>query len=192
MDDANDFMETYKLLGNDALSWLEQATFLKMSADVIWTSLEAALAHPPVNPGVREQQLAFSQSFMMLTGFAFENLVKGIIVARNRNAVETNKVLGSEWKNDRGGHGLSTLAPRYVSLSSDELDLLQRLEEYIVWAGRYSIPNNSTTFIKAHEPESRQTIKPSTDRQLIDGLFTRLCQTLREDRAATPSKSEVL
>jgi hypothetical protein len=61
------------------------------------------------------------QSFMLLTAFAFENLLKGIAVADAPTA----------WKNlkDDSGHGISAFAATYTDLSSQERDLLERLQE---------------------------------------------------------------
>jgi hypothetical protein len=70
MADMNhtDEEEIYKLLGQDALTWLQQAEFFRMSAVPIWEKLREILDVSQVRHGIREQKLAFTQSFMLLIG----------------------------------------------------------------------------------------------------------------------------
>jgi hypothetical protein len=43
-------------------------------------------------------------------------------------------------KKYKGGHGIVQMAKEVTTLTSDEIDLLERLEIYLVWAGRYQLP----------------------------------------------------
>ena len=58
--------EIYELLGQDSLTWLEQAEFLRMSAVPILDKLREVLPVPQVYPGVREQKVAFIDSLRVL------------------------------------------------------------------------------------------------------------------------------
>ena len=179
---------TYELIGNDAMGWLEQAITLKLSADIILKELLAVLPQSQVVPGIREKKLACIRSFMLLTGLAFENLIKGIFVARYPNLVSKQKMDTALWSAIRKGHGISTLAKQVTILQSAELDVLVRLEEYIVWAGRYPIPMNSNQYFQSEAPRNLRTFK-STDPALVNGLFERLSEILTDERRKTGDKS---
>jgi hypothetical protein len=164
----NDADETYQLLESDALSWLDQARGARLSADVIYAALAGIMPLSQTLPGVREKKLAYMQSFMLLTALAFENLLKGISVVDHPTG----------WKRleDDGGHGISTFAAAVTTLSDAECDLLQRLQEYLVWAGRYSIPTRPTRYASKHRLRKLRASDPS----VISGLFEKLSSILHE------------
>ena len=167
----NDPNETYQLLESDALSWLEQARGARLSAEVIYAALMEIMPLSQTLPRVREKKLAYMQSFMLLTAIAFENLLKGIATSDDPTG----------WKRlqDDGGHGISTFAATVTTLSDAERDLLQRLQEYLVWAGRYIIPTKPTRYSSKHQLRKLRSSDPS----LIAELFERLSAILHE-RAA--------
>jgi len=164
----NDSQETYQLLESDPLSWLEQARGARLSADVIYAALTEIMPLSQTLPGVREKKLAYMQSFMLLTALAFENLLKGIAVAEEPTS----------WKRlqDDSGHGISTFAAAVTALSGAERDLLQRLQEYLVWAGRYTIPTKPARFASNH---LLRTLR-ANDSLLISALFERLSAILND------------
>ena len=157
----SDEASTYSLIENDPLSWLEQAEGARMSAEVIWPHfVEARSQHPSVS-GIREKQLAFMHSFMLLTALAFESLIKGLAVAK-----------GISWRTLRedSGHGIAAYVTRVTAVSDAELDLLRRLQEYLVWAGRYVIPMREPRY----EDGSHRRRWTSKDPELLPALFDRL------------------
>jgi len=174
--------EMYAFVGQDALGWLEYATTLKLSADVILQELIRISPQPQVRTGVRERKLAYVRSFMLLTGLAFENLIKGILIARQPSLVDKQKLNTKLWSSVRKGHGISTLAKKVTSLTPAELNLLTRLEEYLVWGGRYPIPRNSFDYFKSLNPKQKLGSDTSTDPKLINGLFERLSGILESER----------
>ena len=166
MSQKQETEKLFELIGQDSQMWLEQAIQLKMSADVILVELEKVLPLSQVLPGVRVKKLAYIHSFMLLTGLAFENLIKGILIGGDKTVVDQQKINNRLW-NVRGGHGIAELAKRVASVTSDELDLLRRLEEYLFWAGRYPLPLNSEVYFKS---QNHLTFK-TTDIALINQLF---------------------
>jgi hypothetical protein len=158
----------FKLIREDAQSWLAQARQLKLSADVIHSEWEKIRNKSQASPGVRERMLGYSQSFMLLTGFAFENLLKGILYGRDIN---------SKLARNKGGHGIVQMAKAIITLTSDELNLLDRLELYLVWAGRYRLPMASDAF---HESEGKVYIT-TQDPIIIEQVFDKLERILRKE-----------
>jgi hypothetical protein len=169
----------FQIIGQDAQTWLEQAKLLKMSAEVIKAEIDNVLPLPQVLPGVRERKLAYIQSFMLLNGLAFENLIKGIIIGRDPTIVDQQKVNTKYW-NFRKGHGIAELAKTISRISRDEFQLLKRLEEYVFWAGRYPMPLKSGIYSNSQNPENLLTYL-STDSALIDCLFNKLCEIFQSE-----------
>ncbi len=167
---TDDALGTYELLASDALNWLERAEGLRLSVDVIYTAFEEVMPVSQSLPGIREKKLAFMQSYMLLTAIAFENLLKGLAV--------TGDPAGWRRLQDDGGHGIATFAAAVTELSDPERDLMQRLQEYLVWAGRYNVPTKATRYAAKH---GWRTLR-SGDRLLIAHLFDGL-STLLRDRA---------
>jgi hypothetical protein len=168
MRSKQDTENLFKRIREDSQSWLAQAKQLRLSADVIFVEWGKIIQSPPSNPGVQEKMLAYSQGLMLLTGFAFENLLKGILYGRDSSSKLTSS---------NGGHGIVQMAKGVVSLASEELDLLGRLEIYLVWAGRYRIPMKSDKF---HESQGKVSIT-TNDSRIIDQLFRKLEQILQKE-----------
>jgi hypothetical protein len=168
--------EIYELLGQSSLTWLEQAEFLRMSAVLILDKLREVLPVPQVNPGVREQKVAFVDSFMLLMGLSFENLIKGVHITKTPSLSVQDRM--KIWKSHRGGHGISTLIKVVASISAEEESLLKRLEEYAFWAGRYPIPVNTSQYVKSIKPQNLRSLTMQ-DPTLCDTLFERLASMLR-------------
>jgi hypothetical protein len=168
--------EIYELLGQSPLTWLEQAEFLRMSAAPILGKLREVLPIPQVYPGVREQKVAFVDSFMLLMGLSFENLIKGVHIARTPSLSIDDRM--KIWKSHRGGHGISTLIKIVTRVSSSEENLLKRLEEYAFWAGRYPIPVNTNQYVKSIKPQNLRSFTMQVP-ALCDTLFERLASMLR-------------
>ncbi len=66
------------------------------------------------------------------------------------------------------------------AINDSEYFLLQRLEEYLVWAGKYPMPLKSTVYLASQNPMNLRSLQVS-DFELIEMLFTRLAQILVEE-----------
>ena len=170
--------ELFELINKDAQSWLAQAKQHKMSADVILSKLEDALKNIPTSQeGTQEKMLAFVHSYMLLIGIAFENLIKGILIGRDPTLVKDQKNRSGIL--ERGGHGITKKASKIISTSSNESNLLQRIEEYLFWAGRYPLPIKFGTYNNSEEKKLRSYC--NNDPKLIDALFDKLTQILEQE-----------
>lgn len=167
--------EIFEGVCKDAQTWLAQANQLKMSADVIEVELRDKMVRFRFEQGLNELFLAYLKSFMLLTGMAIENLIKGILVGRDPSLVDreviNNKLL------PRGGHGISEGAKRVISVSNSEYELLRRLEEYLVWAGRYPMPLKSVVFFNSQTPDNLRSFS-WVDFELINKFYDRLAEIL--------------
>ncbi len=122
----------------DQTSWLEAARALRASIDLIESQLavgwEALLGFGQRFP----LEIKMHAVFLMLCGFAAENYLKARLVSLNAwNETSIGNSLPSSLKS----HNLRSLANAVgVKLAPEELDLIDRLSEYAVWAGRYPSP----------------------------------------------------
>jgi hypothetical protein len=175
--------EIFEGVCKDPQTWLAQANQLKMSADVIEVELQDVMLRIRFEQGLDQPFLAFLKSFMLLTGMAMENLIKGILVGRNPS-IESHKVKWLLGKKKGGhGHGISEGAKELIGVSKSEYELLRGLEEYLVWAGRYQMPSRSEDFLNSQRPENLLGFSWE-DFELIDKLFDRLAEILDNEWSA--------
>jgi len=146
-------METFKLVGSDPWAWQRRARHLKIAADAMLEKLNDTVDSENITQDLIDKQVAYLNSFMLLIGLAFENLIRGITIARNPALIDEQKLSGKEW-NVRGGHGIAVLARKITGLNRNEIDVLERLEEFTFWAGRYPIPNLANAYKKATMPRN--------------------------------------
>ena len=81
----------------------------------------------------------------------------------------------------RGGHGIADKAREIIasSYTSNEYKLLQRVEEYLFWAGRYPLPKKLKIYNNAEEKKLRSVC--NNDPELIDALFEKLKNILEQE-----------
>jgi hypothetical protein len=179
----NESEKTYELIGRDALIWLEKAQGLKFCALILKDQLVASIQIPPNERRVETN--ALFDCTLLLLGLAFENLIKGVHVARNPNLVDKKRLNRSLWQADKG-HAIVEFAESLMPLSADEEDLLQRLQESIVWASRFPIPTKSSRYHNSIWPVNKRRLS-TRDFEIAESLFQKLEQILMKARDANSS-----
>jgi hypothetical protein len=166
--------EQYSQKETDPNQWLEKAEGLIISAEVLWntaTPLWPSLFDQNTNVKATVKRLdAYLSSCFLLTAYAFENLCRGIIVGR-----------GSPWREvlaQDGGHSLLKQLSEVTDLTSEEKRLVDRLQTFLLWAGRYVVPKKVPQFVRDVR-ELRQSFLTS-DWDTVTGLFNRLARQLRD------------
>lgn len=121
--------EQHQRLAEEPIAWVLRADELIAAFEVLAADIESnAASHCPPST---------SSVALMLAGFAIENILKAFLVA-NRNP------LNSKGRFEFATHKLLKLATNaQLAVSSDEARLLERLEEFVAWAGRYPVPLTS-------------------------------------------------
>jgi len=117
--------------------WTNLAEELRTSMDYLWEKEKwrKRISYDDID-GYQEKS-DISRSWLLLAGFAIENLIKGLIIAQNPSFISNGK-LCRKLRN----HELSKLA-KYtdgITFSSEEFGLLDILEKCIPSWGRYPIP----------------------------------------------------
>jgi len=145
-----------------ASAWIEKGKGLLIAAGII--NKELLSVSKKYSQSIPEELIIkFSgliDSLQLLLGFAIENAIKGNIIANKPDFKDISE-LNEFMFNDLGGHGIINMVKSNIgSINSAEYDLLTRLQESIIWAGRYNSPkilktkkNKKLNNIKSTHPE---------------------------------------
>jgi hypothetical protein len=128
--------------------WLNYAEELLESAEILWTQQEKGLRAEAIGtgdglqPGIHVLQQtrrvsSISRSYILLAGFALENMIKGLLVAQ-----DPSLITGGKLSRDLKSHSLLGLVAKVkgLSLSEDEKQVCQVVQDAIPYWGRYPIP----------------------------------------------------
>lgn len=175
--------EFYNTVSRDSMSWIDNSEKLKFSADLIQKEFQK-LIKPFLNGQSdytnEEEIIALWNSYFLLVGFALENLIKGLSVENHREAKDFNEIYNLYWKDYKSGHGISRIAKDNLNnLTDKELGLLEKLEIYIVWAGRY--PNPISKSEKEFIIDKCNLRYITTDYEIINSLFLKIKDKLIEE-----------
>lgn len=127
--------------------------------------------------------------YMMLMGFAVENVLKGLYIAKTPDAIadpedvaEGRSLLDSRLG---GGHRFLQLAGEVgVDLPDEEKKMLDRLEGAVLWRGRHPVPKRESQARVEPFEDDESTRSPgafsTAFRPTVDSLFDRLHRRLHE------------
>ena len=173
--------EQYRLLGQESLMWLEKAQGLRYCAEILNAHLMEDLVNaPPASRRIETNGVV--SSALLLLGLAFENLIKGVDVARDPSLVNLDRLDLRLWRHEDGGHGIRNFAKSLVTLDTDEEELLDRLQESIFWAGRFPIPLKSGRYYESRNPVNKHRLS-TADSAVAARLFKKLEAELRKLRS---------
>jgi hypothetical protein len=142
-------LDRFQEWGLDAARGAKHAQFLKRSADLMWAPIDRA--YDGLSDSVESNQafeagafedLKHSYGYLLLVGAAVETMLKAAAIQRVLNTDGRRSLLsedGHRLQRWLTNHKLRDLSQRagLTALSADEVQHLERLEEYIVWAVRY-------------------------------------------------------
>jgi len=165
MPDGTQFYRHSWQLGG---SWISTADTLKRAADKILNEYQSAYGHlyehtsSAMNRGTVEQftldqNIDFYCPYMLLMGYALENIIKGMIICGTGIADPTfggavnfadfraiNRDTNGPWRIDQ--HGFLNLLKATVIdnnlFSDEEKDVLKYLDKFVTWGGRYPVAKN--------------------------------------------------
>jgi hypothetical protein len=125
-------------------SWRAQARAQKLVADHLQAQA-TALVFRPAGATVDTDIIAgFLSARYLHAGLAIENAAKAIHVACRPNVVANDG--GISWGPSHGHQLLSLVSELLPDIDAADRDLLNKLEDYVVWAGRYPAPKRSEVF----------------------------------------------
>jgi hypothetical protein len=129
-------------------TWQDHAYELMNSAEILWQQkeeglrIEAELTGQDPQSGITLTQpakkiSAISRPYILLAGFALENLIKGLLVAQDPSHINSGKL-----SRDLKSHKLLILVSKVagLSLSKEEQSVCQTVQDALPYWGRYPIP----------------------------------------------------
>lgn len=154
---------------------------LKRTAEILWNTVEkdmatllAVIDDDEVEKYNSTAEPGIEKVFMFIAGLAIENLIKALCITREgaldkrggfRNNLTTHKLL-------------NLLEDAGIPLSDEENDLAERLEQYVLWAGRYPIPRKYDDMLPRTDPNggygSLELFKFPSDGLLAFSLIDKL------------------
>jgi len=175
--------DLYNLISRDSMSWLDNSEKLKFSSEVIYKELQSQIELFMLDSLIYESEdkiQALWDSYYLLIGHSFENLIKGLSIENNRSAKSLDEIY-KKWKYN-SGHEISKIAQDNLSnLTEEEFKMLEKLETYIIWAGRYNLPRNADKYVN----EQSRLFFDSKDFKTINVLYDKirdiLLQTFEEN-----------
>lgn len=166
--------EFYNLISRDSMTWLDNSEKLKLSADIIHNELQKSVGiflNGEKDYNNEDKIQALWNTYYLLIGHAFENLIKGLSIESNRQLKSFNEIFNIHWKKNNSGHGISKIAQdNIMDLTNKEIEILEKLETYILWAGKYPLPKREDIFFK----EENRLIYDTNDFNRIGILFERI------------------
>jgi hypothetical protein len=125
-----------------ALSWLEKGKKILLAAEILNTELlKLCYKYTKSFPDdVEAKFMGLMDSLMLLLGLSIENAIKGFIIA-NKPDFEKLSELDKYKFNSLGGHDIKQMVGFNIGpLEPIEIDLIERLQESVIWAGKYNAP----------------------------------------------------
>lgn len=143
VDGGAEHAEKRRILATESqLAWMASAWSLERSADILWETLEKDWESCFKSEPIEEEFIpSVGPTFMLLAGLAVENYLKAI-------CIKTFGAFGENGKFMYGTHNLIKLATNTgLAFSTAESELIERLEQFVVFAGRHPSPKDSEALI---------------------------------------------
>lgn len=153
-------------------AWLDTARMLKRAADTLAPIYQGEM-HDTFLHGQYvelESPPGLAPVYLMLAGYAIENLAKGLIAARHPNTAPPSRHLDERLVSQAG-----------VGLVDEEPDLVRRLRLFLDSFGRYPVPLPNTAQKLVHGSIVTAPMRYSTnDANLVEALYARMYDTLEQ------------
>jgi hypothetical protein len=172
MDEATEIL--YEYLGRSKYEWLRMGKQLIAASNILYS--ESTKAGEALNEFLNKAGAASEDEFIearafiparMITGMALENLIKGLILIKHPSEVSKDK------KFNLNSHKLIELWTRYlpeISIAEKEKVVLEEIQKYIEWKGRYPIPLMAKHFKPSYFIEGETTLINSMYAKLLKGF----------------------
>jgi hypothetical protein len=196
----NNFKQEYfDIASVDSMTWLENAEFLKLSAylifeNVLRTYKNYSNAQRKVNLSrlnigevykkrnevneLEDKLKSYSNSYYLLIGYSFENLIKALSI-ENNPGLTFKEIYEKHWRKFSSGHGISAICKEnFENLSTPDFEILERLEAYILWLGKYPVAIDKIRHLADYDKKYFF----SNDQNENDILFDKIRNILIEKR----------
>jgi hypothetical protein len=159
---------------SDSNEFDRKTVFAESSAPENWLSMAIVLHHAASKIDWTKQRnftdWYYIPIYRMLMAFSIENLLKGILIVEGHEAIEGDKL-----SNRLGNHSLRQYADDVsgVTITKSEKRLLDELEHYLRWAGRYPMPKKPDSAIQIRHSKAQHDAELALGKKLADYLTQR-------------------
>lgn len=135
-------------LGTESVgAWRLCALSLERGANILWETVIEDM-HADFTVDDPDRYWTVSGPFMLLAGLTVENYLKAVCIKRSGAAFNANNKFAFF------GHNLVALGKTSgLPFSTQELELLERLTNFVEFAGRYPAPNKPEALIPKIKPD---------------------------------------
>ncbi len=132
--------------------WIYHAEALRRTAEVVWEAFRAAkfknldeLEAEALAEANRWIDIRLDRPFLMLAGLAIEALSKALYLKKHSTTNWTTDTLKEKIASHNSLHLLDQCG---VPLDDSDRDLIERLTDFVEWAGRYPAPFNAERYTR--------------------------------------------
>ena len=110
---------------------------------------------------------------MFHAGIAIENALKANIIGQEKSIISGGRVNKTKFGN-KNGHGLLDLANSVLpEISESEEGIIRKLEEYVMWAGKYSVPLKAETLSNS-DVKTLLRLTYYSDSEVLETLYNKI------------------
>lgn len=168
MTTSSTYSDDFDNYARDPNIWLFESRCQIAVANVLFDSFDQKLVN-----GTVEERNGYYKTAMFHAGLAIENAAKAVLIKRNPNLIQNKKI---DFKNMCGqsGHEILKCTKSAVgNLSPKQERLLTKLQQYVIWAGKYTLPRNGIILDNHHLRQEMRLISKE-DRTTINDILNRL------------------
>jgi hypothetical protein len=168
-------LHEYNTKFRNAHYWLKHAYRHYYASQILYEHLEPIMNKDDIETDEENEQfISLWQSYFLLMGLAFENILKGLIIS-----IEPDLVNDQEYAkkyNFSFNHNLITMFERnFRQLSISEKELIHRLQKYLIWMSKYPVPK------KTRISENGTKRLNFTDNEFLTSMYKEVEETLKNN-----------
>jgi hypothetical protein len=148
--------------------------FVESSEPENWLKMAIALQHAASNlDWTKRPDFAdwrYVPIYRMLMAFSIENVLKGIWIVEGHKAIEGDKLSKRLRKHDLRQYADDVSG---VTITKTEKCLLDELQHYLMWAGRYPMPTESARATQIRHSNAQHDAELALGQRLVNYLAQR-------------------
>jgi hypothetical protein len=186
MIDANDtkriYEEIFEKRRDDPEAWIFTAMKLRRAAEILFEANETSTYEDADGAPVNQENAKMDEPATLLYAHALEDALKGYLIKMHGGFKQAKDSLPDAWKT----HRLSAMAEATgLPLSKDQALIIQSIEQFSRWAGKYPTSLRKDDFTLPQQFYSGRNLTPnaldSTSLGIIDAFYEQLKNELLAD-----------
>lgn len=172
MTTSTKYSDGFDDYARDPKNWLFESRCQMAVANGLFDIFKQKLIH-----GTVEERNGYYKAAMFHAGLAIENAAKAALIKRDPNLIQ-NKKMGFNNHFGKTHHDILKGTENILgSLSPEQKRLLTKLKEYVIWAGKYSLPRNGAWLDNDKLRQEMRLILDS-DKIIIDDILKSITEVV--------------